>query len=155
MTTPGEGTDQNPYHFGATQPNQGMTPPSYQGPPSYPAQHGSSPTQSAVNNGKGFFGALFDINFDNFISVKFAKLIYLIAMILAALALFAFWVVPFFGALLNGALAEAVAVLFLAWIPVGLISLLCLISVRLFLEFAIATVKTSENTSRIVEQTRG
>lgn len=42
--------------------------------------------------------------------------------------------------------------LFLGWIPVGVAALLQLVLIRVFLEFVISSVKTAENTSKLVEQ---
>lgn len=111
-------------------------------------------TQEMKTTSKGFFGALFDFNFDNFIALKFAKFIYILATIMAAATLLFGWVFPFFGLLFDGAVGGAILFLLLAWIPVGLVALFQLIGIRLFLEFVVATIKTSDNTSRLVESTR-
>lgn len=112
-------------------------------------------TSEVRNTGKGFFGALFDANFDNFISVKFAKVIYIIALIFSGLFVFFAWVLPALAALMNGSFGIFMAILVFGWIPAGAIALVQLVTTRLFLEFVVALVKTSENTSKIAENTRG
>lgn len=111
-------------------------------------------TQEMQSTGKGFFGALFDFNFDNFIALKFAKFIYILATIMAAATLIFGWVFPFLAALFDGSIGIAIMILLFVWIPVGLIALFQLIGIRLFLEFVVATIKTSENTSKMVHTGR-
>lgn len=120
--------------------------------PSQPS--GGFNAQEMKSTGKGFFGALFDFNFDNFIALKFAKFIYALATIMAAATLIFGWVFPFLVALFNGSVGMAIMILLFLWIPVGLIALFQLIGIRLFLEFVVATIKTSENTSKLVHPGR-
>ena len=120
------------------------------GYPSYGAP-APSPAESTSGQGKGFFSALFDLSFDNFVAVKFARVIYLIAVILAAATLIFGWLLPalvMFGESFFGGLA----LLLVGWLPVGLIALVQLVFIRVFLEFVISSVKTAENTSKLVER---
>lgn len=112
-------------------------------------------TNQVRNTGKGFFGALFDANFDNFISVKFAKVIYILALIFSGLFVFFVWILPALAALMDGRFGMFMTILLFGWIPAGAIALAQLVTTRLFLEFVVALVKTSENTSKIAENTRG
>ncbi|NLZ58432.1 MAG: DUF4282 domain-containing protein [Corynebacterium sp.] len=123
--------------------NEGPNP---DGPQSW--QTGTNTTTEA----KGFFKTLFDANFDSFISLKFAKFIYVFALIVAAVAMFIGWLLPFFGALFSGLVGRAIFILILGWIPVGLATLFSLIMTRLFLEFVVSAVKTAENTSKLVQK---
>lgn len=104
-----------------------------------------------VQDSKGFFGALFDFNFDNFVSVKYAKFIYILAIILAGLALLLGWLFPAI-AMFSESAGLGLTMLLLGWIPIAVIALFQLIFIRMFLEFVIASVKTADNTSRLVEK---
>lgn len=95
--------------------------------------------------------ALFDFNFNNFVAVKFARIIYLIATILAVCLMLFGWLLPAFT-LFSESFILGVPALFLGWIPVGVAALLQLVLIRVFLEFVISSVKTAENTSKLVEQ---
>lgn len=106
---------------------------------------------ATMKTGKGFIGALFDVNFNNFISLKFAKFIYILAIALSCLALFFGWVLPVLGMFAEGSPGMAMLWLLFGWIPIGLVALFQLVGIRLFLEFVIATIKTAENTSQLVD----
>lgn len=137
-------------------PQGGNQPGASGGYPNYQAQGGNQQDLKAA--GKGFFGALFDFNFDSFISVKFAKFIYILVTVVAALYVLAFWVLPFLGMLFSegqGSAIGAIAWLLFGWIPVGIVTLMMLISTRMFLEFVIATIKTAENTSKLANGNDG
>ncbi|MGD7003007.1 DUF4282 domain-containing protein [Corynebacterium halotolerans] len=148
MTAPGDHND-NPYEPGENQYATGQQSGQY-----YPGneQFAAFNTQAVGNSGKGFFGALFDINFDNFIALKFAKFIYVLAIAFSVVLVLALWVFPMFAALANGSFGVFFLALLLGWIPVSLIALFQLIGIRLFLEFVVATMKTSENTSKLVNR---
>lgn len=98
----------------------------------------------------GFFSALFDLNFDQFVSVRYAKFIYTLLLVLIALALVFLWLIPALTAFSEG-IGVGFLVLILGWIPVAVVGLFQLIVVRILLEFVIATVRTSENTAKLVE----
>jgi hypothetical protein len=118
--------------------------------PSYGAP-AADPADNTRGQGKGFFSALFDFSFDNFVAVKFARVIYIIAVILAAATLLFGWLLPSL-AMFGESFFGGIALLLFAWIPVGLIALVQLVFIRVFLEFVISSVKTAENTSKLVEQ---
>lgn len=103
---------------------------------------------------KGFFGSLFDLEFNSFIALKFAKIIYGLSIGIAGFLVFLAGVVPALAALFNGSLGGAISILLTRGVVACLVSLFLLILVRLFLEFAVATIKTSENTSKIAAQMR-
>ncbi|MGP6173783.1 DUF4282 domain-containing protein [Corynebacterium sp. A21] len=167
MSIPGYGD--NPHNGGE---NNGEQPGAQSGQPyggapynpnQYPQQDGQQGGQQFAGfnsnevkkTGKGFFGALFDTSFDNMIALKFARFIYTLALIFAAATLFFGWVIPFFTLLFspaNGSTFLAFAVLLFGWIPIGLVALFQLIGIRLFLEFVVSTIKTAENTSKLVAQ---
>lgn len=116
----------------------------------------SSPlmNREVKNTGKGFFGALFDANFDHFISVKFAKIIYILALIVTGIFVFCAWILPALFAFVDDSIGLFVTIFLFGWIPVGAIALVQLVTTRLFLEFVVALIKTSQNTSEIAENTR-
>ena len=120
----------------------------------YGSNYGSYPRSAAdfgseaKSSGKGFFGALLDVNFDNFIALKFAKFIYILAIVLAVLTVLMVWIFPTIS-LLAGEPVFGVVWLLLGWVPAALAALFQLIGIRLFLEFVVATIKTSENTSHL------
>ena len=101
-------------------------------------------------SGGGFFSALFDLDFEQFVSVKYAKFIYTLLLLLIGLALVFLWLIPAVTAFSEG-IVIGFAVLLLGWIPVAVVGLFQLIVVRILLEFVIATVRTSENTSALLE----
>ena len=117
------------------------------------AQAGSSSTGEA-----GFFKALFDFRFEHFITVKFSSVLYVIAFVVAALMwlsnivsgiMFGFaWgsMNSYFGEPSFSPVPLILSILF-GWIP----SVIALIAMRLGLEFAVATVRTAQNTGRIAE----
>ncbi len=124
----------------------------------YPAVPGSTDNDSAATprprrrrSEGGFFSALFDLNFEQFVSVKYAKFIYTLLLVLIGLALIFLWLVPAITAFREGILV-GFAVLLLGWIPVAVVGLFQLIVVRILLEFVIATVRTSENTEKLREE---
>lgn len=159
MTTPGN--DQNPAD--PNQPHQapaGAQGQGQQSNPTYGGTHERGDYHAASFNSpsglrsssKGFVGALFDINFDNFIALKFAKFIYILVIVLAAVTMFFGWIVPVF-VVFSESVGLGMLTLLLGWIPAALFSLFQLIAIRLFLEFVVATIKTSENTSHLLSNT--
>lgn len=128
-----------------------------QQPPNYPNGPGNIPPQSPgqppyQSNGpqggdpnsveaKGFFAGLFDLSFQSFVTIKFAKFIYLIVMIAIGLwALFG-WIISAIVMMTQEPIA-GVLWLLLGWIPV----LLGLIFARITLEFYVAMARTAQNT---------
>lgn len=145
-----------PYYQGAdyTQQNQGV----YAG-----SQHpqagvyGAPGTFGEQPRSAGFFKALFDIRFDNFIAIRWAGFIYVIAIIVAVLS----WLGAIVGGIATGVAAGSAASfygddpsfnplpLLLAIIFGWIIPALWVIFVRLGLEFIVSTVKTAQNTKAI------
>ena len=119
-------------------------------PPPLPPQPGTPsgapvpPWQSPQQAGaeaQGFFRALFDFSFTQFVTLKFAKFIYVLLIVALALA----WV----GAIIGGFVAHpgiGAASLLLGWIPL----LISLIFYRMAIEFVVATIRTAQNTSQLV-----
>jgi Domain of unknown function (DUF4282) len=152
---PRQGDHPSPYQGGPPPPYQGDRP-SHQGPPPHqpgppwqgPPGHGS-PSQHpgyAPRKGKGFFGALFDTNFDHMITVRLARTIYTIMTIMITLfALVVLWYgVSFFA--WNATLA------FMTIIAAPLIWLFDLVLVRVFMEFVINQFKITEHLKAMRER---
>ncbi|GAB4094610.1 hypothetical protein GCM10028787_00850 [Brachybacterium horti] len=147
--------------------------------PSAPETYGAVPTEPAYGAGAygagtygggqapqgrqeaGFLRALFDFTFTHFITVKFSSFLYVIAIIVALLM----WLLQIISGITFGAawgsmnsyygeggfnaVPLILAILF-GWIP----SIIALLVFRLGLEFAVATVRTAQNTTEIAEQGR-
>lgn len=123
----------------------------------YPAT-GSGASGDGRFGEAGFFKALFDFKFEHFITVKFSSFLYVIAFVVAALMwlsnivsgiVFGFaWgsMNSYFGEPSFSPVPLILSILF-GWIP----SVIALIAMRLGLEFAVATVRTAQNTGRIAE----
>ncbi|GAB3810873.1 hypothetical protein GCM10028820_01150 [Tessaracoccus terricola] len=89
------------------------------------------------SQGKGFFGALFDFSFSNFVTPKIIKLVYMIATVLIGLGLLIFLI----SALASG---EAMVIL-LAIIAGPIVALIYLAIMRMTLEMYFAVVRLSED----------
>lgn len=121
-------------------------------------QSGGYPQQSGTGE-KGFFKSLFDIRFDNFISVKWSGFIYIIAIVVAALS----YLGTIIGAIVTSTAASSAAgyyssgpsfsilPIILAIIFGWIIPALWVIFVRLCLELIVANIKTAENTRKIAD----
>lgn len=138
-------SDQNQPPQGGQYPPQGPPPGGYQ----QPGPYNGGPQGPTSPDAKGFFAALFDLSFTSFVTLKFAKFIYVLIMVVLAL-LWLGWIIAGFSTepLLG------VLVLVLGWIPI----LLYVILARVTLEFYIAMVRTSQNTAATkveVENLRG
>ena len=118
-----------------------------------------SATQHSAGSNSGFFKSLFDFRFDNFIAIRWAGIIYIIAIVVAALS----WLGSIIGGILTGAAAGAATSYFsdspsfspwpllLAIIFGWIVPALWVIFVRLGLELIVANVKTAENTKKIAD----
>ncbi|MDY3127143.1 MAG: DUF4282 domain-containing protein [Corynebacterium sp.] len=99
-----------------------------------------SPAPATKNGEPGFFAALFDLSFSHFITVKFAKYIYTIMLVLyAVLAV---------GVFITTA-ADSFLTALAALIIMAIFGLFFAISLRLWLESAVAWIRTAENTTQI------
>lgn len=120
---------------------QGQNP----GAPSYEPQSSAFPSPS---DGPGFFKALFDLQFRHFVTLKFASFIYILGIALAAL----FWLTEIISGIVVAGSGEGagllIAAILLGWIP----PLIWIITFRLSIEFVIAIIRTSQNTSQLVDR---
>lgn len=94
--------------------------------------------------GQNLIRGLFDLSFTTFVTVKFAKIIYVLLLVGWALG----WVVFLFGTLTNDEMAAAVKVLMiLIVLPIG--ALLSLIYLRIVVESMVVIFRIAENTELI------
>ena len=97
-----------------------------------------------MGNEKGFFEAIFDLSFSEFVTIKIIKFLYVLAIIASATMTIIF--------IVGGFATESVAVgvLFLLLSPV--IFMLYVLMARVWLELIIVVFKIAENTSRLIEE---
>ncbi|MBD8019523.1 DUF4282 domain-containing protein [Brevibacterium gallinarum] len=130
------------------------------GAQSGPAWGGAPESGSSVSgrSTSGFFKALFDVKFDHFVSITWAGIIYVLHILACAFTWIAIIVIGIFFGIAMGVslfgessfnpLPLILAILF-GWIP----ALMQLVYGRMILEFIVASIKTSENTRKIAEDT--
>lgn len=133
------------------------------GAPGTPGGYGSSggydglggyaaPTPGGPSSrGPGFLRALFDFSFRHSVTVGFAKVIYILAIVVAVVG----WVLVFLtslGGLDDPWVGGAAVAGLLGTIFLGIpLTLLWIVLVRVGLEVTVATVRTADNTARLVE----
>ena len=88
---------------------------------------------------------MFDFSFRHFITISFAKVIFVIAMVIACLAYLSLLLL-FLGFGSGRGILFGLIVLLFGWIPPAIF----LIIVRLGLEFSVANIRTAQNTSQLV-----
>ncbi|MBM3188628.1 MAG: DUF4282 domain-containing protein [Chloroflexi bacterium] len=94
---------------------------------------------------KGFFAALFDFSFSEFITTRIIKILYVVGMILAVLAAL--------GLMVSGfTQSVGVGILFLILSPI--VFLVYVIVFRVWLEFIIVVFRIAEHTEEIAKQGR-
>jgi hypothetical protein len=137
------GGQQPPYPGGyGQQPPQGWGPPPGQPPYGDPSAYGPGPGpgpgpgNSPQAQAKGFFSALFDFGFNHFATPTVVKIIYVIGLVLIALA--------YISAVISG-FAVGVGPGLLALIIGAIIALFALALFRITLEFYYAVVRMSED----------
>lgn len=106
----------------------------------------------------GFLRALFDLRFEHFITIRFASVIYVIAMVIAVLT----WVSAIIASIMMGFAmgydiwsggssfnpAPVLITIFLGWIPMVVQILLS----RIVIEFFAATIRTAQNTTELAHR---
>lgn len=98
----------------------------------------------AGQGGSGFFGALFDFSFSQYITQNFARVIYIISIVIIALS----WVAEIGFAIEESADATDLTVMLLMF---TILSALALLMSRVSLEFLVATVRNELNTRSLAE----
>lgn len=95
---------------------------------------------------KGFFGSLFDLSFTEFITPRIIKLLFVLAIIIAAIfALF----------MLVAGIANGGGSAFLAIIGAPLLFLIYVIMARVWLEVIMVMFHIADNTDKLVEPGKG
>lgn len=94
---------------------------------------------------KGFFAALFDFSFSEFITTRIIKILYVVGMILAVLAAL--------GLMVSG-FTQSVGVGILSLILSPIVFLVYVIVFRVWLEFIIVVFRIAEHTEEIAKQGR-
>ena len=92
-----------------------------------------------------FFSSLFNLSFDKFISLKIARFIYALILVIGTLGLFFGIINSFMQGFLSG-----IGSLF----GLTALFLIYMISIRMALEGLIAGIRTAENTTEIVRMMR-
>jgi hypothetical protein len=115
-------------------------------------QWGAPQQGQAAAEARGFFSALFDMSFQSFIAIKFARFIYMFFIIVFALL----WIIGLLSSLGaavagDGGWLVLVAFVLFGWIP----PLIYIVLIRLSLEFMIALVRTSQNTAGTRQEIEG
>ena len=137
--------DPNAAYAQAGQYQQGQYQPGYQG---------ASPAAPARSGEGNFFSALFDLSFSKYITVTWAKVIYILSMIGVGLTWFFFAVLMGIVAGSDGWGAGFSMGGFLLTAIIGIIpAILDLVAIRLGLELVVAVVRTERNTRRSAEAT--
>ncbi|TRW43873.1 DUF4282 domain-containing protein [Georgenia yuyongxinii] len=135
---PGGGYDAGPSYAAAYQ--AGSYGPTAQATGAPHPPYGQAPYPPAGQGGSSFFHALFDFSFSRYITLTFAKVIYGISIGLSIVA----WLIYLFAGFAYEP-GLGVLTLLLGWIP----ALFFIIVARVSLEFAVAMIKTAENTSAL------
>lgn len=116
-------------------------------PPNQPPNPGPDPGpggggSSLSTSGSGLIKALFDFNFDTFITPKIVKIVYMVATALVGLAVLSM-VFTAFRMMAEGGFAVFIGLLFLLAAPV--LGLFYLAIVRMSLELYYALIRLSED----------
>ncbi|WP_147918919.1 DUF4282 domain-containing protein [Ruania zhangjianzhongii] len=101
---------------------------------------------------------MFDFSFRSFVTLSFAKVIFIVAIVIAGLW-WLFAIISGFGMASigdafspygssGGTVIFGVMALLFGWIPPAIF----LVVVRLGLEFSVATIRTAQNTSQLVDR---
>ncbi len=99
---------------------------------------------------KGFFSALFDLDFNHFITVKFVKLIYVVLMAV----LFLSAIVYFLGSIVVGFSDQGSPLIILfALVFIPLVTLVYLVILRIFMESVVVFFRIGENTAAMAAAT--
>ena len=127
--------------YGPGQPGGWQQPHPQYPPQPQPQPHPGYPPPAGprYDNDKGFFGALFDFSFDNFIAPKLVKFLYVLSLILISILA----IVVVIGGLVG--LGNGTPAGLLAIILAPLVWIIYLVLARLWLEFFIVIFKISDD----------
>ncbi len=103
----------------------------------------SSDTTGAPAQQKGFFAALFDLKFEEWVTLRVAGVLYVIILALVGL----FGVVAFFSLLFEGGISILIA---LVGVPLGLF--IAVLLIRLSFEATVALIAVARNTESLKDK---
>lgn len=107
--------------------------------------YGNAPQGTNTSREPSFFKALFDLSFKNFITIRFAGVLFVIG--LAGIVLF--WLVMTVASFTDSAVAGV-----LTFLIGAVIAFVYIVLFRVTIEFYVAMVRTAQNTSQLLEQSR-
>ena len=99
---------------------------------------------------KGFFGALFDLSFSEFITTKLVRILYILLIILVVIGLVVGLISSLVTMFSRGGFFEGL--LGLIFVPVG--ALIWIIMARVWMEIIIVVFRIAENTSDLAQMKR-
>ncbi len=95
--------------------------------------------------GKGFFGALFDFSFSEFVTTKLIKLLYLLSLIFIGIGFVVAFIAGFVSIFTEGFFQGLLAIVFSP-----IIALIWVILARVWMELIIVIFRIAENTTELV-----
>ena len=95
---------------------------------------------------KGFFGALFDLSFSEFVTIKFIRILYIIFLMLIAIG-FIFALIGGFVSMFTDSFWSGLWKIIVA--PIG--ALISIVLTRIWLEVLAVVFRIAENTTDLVE----
>jgi hypothetical protein len=98
-----------------------------------------------VGTQKGFFGALFDLSFSDFITTRLIKILYVLAIVLCGLGALAMIIMGFSE-------SAGLGILLLVLSPI--VFLLYVIMARVWLEIIIVVFRIAENTQTLADKVK-
>lgn len=113
--------------------------------PNQPGPGGPGPGSRGSNlssSGSSLLKALFDFNFDTFITPKIVKIVYIIATVLVGLSILGM-ILTAFGMMADGGFMVFVGLIFLVASPI--LGLIYLAFIRMSLELYYAVIRLSED----------
>jgi hypothetical protein len=95
---------------------------------------------------KGFFGALFDMSFSEFVTIKFIRILYIILLLIIAIA-FVLAIIAGFVSMFTNSFWSGLWQILLA--PVG--AIISVVLTRIWLEVLVVVFRIAENTTDLVQ----
>jgi hypothetical protein len=115
-----------------------------------------TPGDDALDVGRGFFSALFDISFRTFITRRLASVFYVVGLIAIGIGFVVYFVNGIVGGvtLMRFNVGGGVSALIATLIIVPLIAFISIIVLRFVIEAVVALIAIAENTERTAQHTR-
>jgi hypothetical protein len=99
---------------------------------------------------KGFFGALFDMSFSEFVTLKFIRILYIILLVIIAIGLVIAIITGFISMFTDSFLAGLMAIIVA---PIG--AIISVVLTRIWLEVLVVVFRIAENTTDLVQMKKG